>query len=266
MTEMTTYTPGTPCWVDLGSPDLAASVDFYGALLGWDVSESENPEETGGYRIATQQGKSAAGMMPLMQEGQTPAWTTYVSVENADATATAVRDAGGNVLAEPMDVMDLGRMAVFADPNGAVFGVWQAGSFGGAELVNEVGTFSWNELSTRDPERAKEFYGAVFNWTGRDMDMGDFGTYTTWRLPNASEDDDSIGGLLDMRGRVPDEVPEHWMTYFTVDELDATIDMAKGAGGNVTFGPLDLQMGRLAILIDPQGAAFGIFESKATSD
>jgi predicted enzyme related to lactoylglutathione lyase len=200
-------------------------------------------------------------MMPLMQEGQPPAWTTYVSVEDADATAAAVGEAGGNLLVGPMDVMDLGRTAVFADPSGAVFGVWQAGSFVGAELVNEPGTLSWNELNTRDPDRAKAFYGAVFDWTARDADMGDFGTYTTWRLPGAAEDDDSVGGLLDMRGRVPDEVPEHWMTYFTVEGLDATVDQAKGAGANVTFGPMDVGMGRVAILIDPQGAAFGIFES-----
>src|SRR3954454_9371491 len=116
MTEMTSYAPGTPSWVDLSCTDLDASIDFYGALFGWDVPEQENSEQTGGYRRALLRGKSAAGMMPLMQEGQPPAWTTYVSVEDADATAAAVRDAGGQVIAEPMDVMDLGRMAVFADP------------------------------------------------------------------------------------------------------------------------------------------------------
>jgi predicted enzyme related to lactoylglutathione lyase len=195
-----------------------------------------------------------------MEDGQPPAWTTYISVDDADATAEKVRDAGGNVLAEPMDVMDLGRMAIFADPTGAVFGIWQPGSFSGAELVNEPGTFSWNELNTRDPEAAKAFYGAVFGWEARDMDMGDFGSYTTWRHPARSDDDDSIGGLLDMRGRVSDEVPEHWMTYFTVEDRDATLDEAKQRGAEVIFGPMDLPNGRLAILTDPQGAAFGVFE------
>jgi predicted enzyme related to lactoylglutathione lyase len=262
MTEMTTYRPGTPCWVDLGSPDLDASVGFYGAVLGWDVPESENPEQTGGYRIAQQRGKAAAGMMRLMQEGQPTAWTSYVSVGDADATAEAVRDAGGNVMAEPMDVMELGRMAIFADPTGAVFGVWQAGSFAGAELVNEPGTFSWNELQTRDPDAAKSFYSDVFGWVFADQDMGEAGTYTTFRLADA-EEGQGIGGLLDMRGRIPDEVPPHWLTYFTVESCDATMEEAKGKGANVAFGPMDLPMGRLAILTDPQGAAFGIFESTA---
>jgi predicted enzyme related to lactoylglutathione lyase len=260
MTEMTSYAPGTPCWVDLGSPDIDASTDFYGQLFGWEVPESENAEQTGGYRIATQRGKSAAGMMPLMQEGQVPAWTTYVSVEDADATAAKVHEAGGTVLAEPMDVMDLGRMAVFADPTGAVFGIWQAGNFSGAELVNEPNTYSWNELNTRDPDAAKAFYAAVFGWGTREMDMGDDGTYAMWRLPDAAEDDDSVGGLLDMRGRVPDEVPAHWLTYFTVEDRDATASKAKEMGAEEMMS-MDMQMGRLAILRDPQGAAFGIFES-----
>ena len=260
MTEMTTYTPGTPCWVDLGSPDLDASIDFYGTLLGWDVPESENAEQTGGYLIATSGGKSAAGMMPLMQEGQPTAWTTYVSVDDADATTEKVKEAGGQVIAEPMDVMDLGRMALFADPTGAFFGIWQSGTFAGAAVVNEPGSYSWNELNTRDPDAAKAFYAAVFGWGVREMDMGDDGTYAMWRLPDADEDDDSIGGMLDMRGRVPEEVPSHWLTYFTVEDRDAAAGKAKEMGAEEMMS-MDMQMGRLAILRDPQGAAFGIFES-----
>jgi predicted enzyme related to lactoylglutathione lyase len=263
MTEMTSYAPGTPSWVDLSSPDLDASIDFYGALFGWDVPEPENSEQTGGYRRALLRDKSAAGMMPLMQEGQPPAWTTYVSVEDADATAAAVREAGGQVIAEPMDVMDLGRMAVFADPEGAVFGIWQPGSFAGAEVVNEPNSFSWNEHNTRDPEGAKKFYSSVFGWDAREVEMGDAGTYTTWRHADRSEDEDSIGGLLDMRGLVDDNVPVHWMTYFTVEDFDATREKAEERGASVIFGPMELPIGRLAILTDPQGAAFGIFESSA---
>jgi uncharacterized protein len=260
MTEITSFAPGTPCWVDLASPDLDGSIEFYGALFGWDVPESENAEQTGGYRLAARDGKSTAGMMPQMQEGQPPAWSTYVSVEDADATAEKVKGAGGQVLAEPMDVMDLGRMAVFADPTGAVFGIWQPGSFAGAEIVNEPNTFSWNELNTRDPEASKSFYSAIFGWTSRDMDMGEAGTYTTFRLAGSDEDDDSIGGLLDMRGRVPEEVPAHWLTYFTVDDRDATAGKAKEMGAEEMMS-MDMEMGRLAILRDPQGAAFGIFQS-----
>ena len=131
------------------------------------MPESENAEQTGGYRLAMKDGRPAAGMMPQMQEGQPTAWTTYVSVEDAEATAAAVKEAGGTVIVEPMEVMDLGTMAVFADPAGAVFGVWQPGTFPGAGLVNEPGAIAWNELNTRDLAGAKEFYGAVFGWDFR---------------------------------------------------------------------------------------------------
>ena len=262
MTEITTHAPGTPSWVDMASPDLDASIDFYGELLGWEVPMGENTEATGGYRIATQRGKSAAGMMPQMQEGQPPAWVTYVSVEDADATTEKVKSAGGQVIVEPTDVMDLGRMAVFADPTGAVIGIWQPGTFPGAELVNEPGTFSWNELNTRDPEAAKAFYSSVFDWTARDVDMGEAGTYTTWRHPDRSDDEDSIGGMLDIRGRVPEEVPAHWLTYFTVEDRDATVEKAQELGAETAMA-MEFEMGRLAILRDPHGAAFGVFENTA---
>lgn len=260
MTEMTTYAPGTPCWVDLASPDLDASIEFYRALFGWDVPDRDDSEELGGYRRALLGEKAAAGMMPLMQEGQPPAWSTYVSVEDAGATMAAVREAGGEVVVEPMAVMDFGTMAVFTDPTGAYFGIWQPGSFAGSEIVNEPNTFSWNELNTRDPDAANAFYSAVFGWTTREMDMGEGGTYTAFRLSGSDEDDDSVAGLLDMRGRVPDEVPAHWLTYFTIDDRDAAAARAKEMGAEEIVS-MDMQMGKLAILRDPQGAAFGIFES-----
>ncbi|HSS04305.1 MAG TPA: VOC family protein [Solirubrobacterales bacterium] len=255
MSERTSYAPGTPSWVDLGSPDLDASIDFYGALFGWDVPESENAEQTGGYRQAMQGGRPTAGMMPLMQEGQPPAWSTYVSVEDADATAAKVTEAGGTVIAEPMDVMELGRMAIFADPTGAVFGVWQPNAFPGAGLVNEHGAFSWNELGTRDPGAAKEFYSAVFDWEPADNDMGEMGTYTEWKLGEGS-----VGGMLDISGRLPDEIPAHWLTYFAVDDADAAIETAKEKGGSVAFGPVDIPVGRFAVIRDPHGAAFAVIK------
>ncbi len=252
MSQMTTYAPGTPSWVDLGTPDLDASVGFYGGLFGWDVPESENVEQTGGYRRATKNGADVAGMMPLMQEGQPPAWSTYVSVEDADATAAAVKGAGGSVIAEPMDVMDLGRMAIFADPTGAVFGVWQPGTFPGAGIVNEPGAISWNELNTRDAGAAKAFYGAVFGWGFEDVEAGEMGTYTTIMVGERP-----VGGMLDMNSReIPAEVPSHWQVYFAVEDTDATIEQAKEKGGNVMFGPIDIPAGRFAILTDPFGASF----------
>ncbi len=254
MTEMTSYEPGTPSWVDLGTPDIGASAAFYEALFGWSIPEGPNSEQTGGYRMAMQGDKPTAGMMPLMQEGQPPAWSTYVAVEDADATAAAVKGAGGTVLAEPMDVLDLGRMAVFADPSGAVFGVWQPGTFVGAGLVNEPVSVTWNELNTRDPDGSKEFYAAAFGWSGKDVEMGEGMTYT--ELHRAG--DALIGGMLDMRGRVPDEVPPHWMVYFAVADCDATVESAKELGGELAFGPVEIPAGRFATLSDPQGAFFSV--------
>ena len=255
MSERTSYAAGTPSWVDLGTPDIDAAVEFYSGLFGWEVPESENVEQTGGYRRATKNGADVAGMMPLMQEGQPPAWTTYVSVDDADAVAAAVKEAGGSVMAEPMDVMDLGRMAIFADPTGAAFGIWQPGTFPGAGLVNEAGALAWNELGTRDPGAAKTFYAAVFGWEFEDQDMGEMGTYTILKLG-----EDQIGGLMDISGRVPDEVPAHWLTYFAVADTDAAVETVKGSGGDVRFGPIDIPAGRFAVVADPAGAVFAVIQ------
>ncbi|HEX3562247.1 MAG TPA: VOC family protein [Solirubrobacterales bacterium] len=255
MSERTSYEPGIPCWVDLGTPDIDGAAKFYAALFGWSVEEGENAEQTGGYRQATLRGKPVAGAMPLMQEGQPPAWSSYVSVQDADATAAKVREAGGNVMAEPMDVLDLGRMAVFADPTGAVFGIWQPGSFVGAELVNEANALTWNELNTRDVATAKSFYGAVFGWSFEDQEFEGMGTYTTFKAGEGAG-----GGIFDMTGRVPDEVPANWLVYFAVDDADATVAKAEELGGGVNMGAVDIPVGRFAVLHDPFGAVFAVIK------
>ncbi|HXS45901.1 MAG TPA: VOC family protein [Solirubrobacterales bacterium] len=254
MSERTSYAPGTPCWVDLGSSDVGAATDFYGGLFGWDVPEGENTEQTGGYRQALQGGMPVAGMYPLTQEGQPPAWTTYVSVADASVVAGKVRDAGGTVVTEPLEVLDLGSMAVFTDPTGAVFGVWQPGTFAGAGRVNEPGTLSWNELNTRDVSAAAEFYGAIFGWTFESEDMGEAGSYTTIHLGGSP-----VGGILNQRGRgVPEEVPPYWAVYFAVEDTDAMVEKAKQLGGSVMVEPVDIPVGRFAILTDPHGASFAV--------
>jgi uncharacterized protein len=169
MSERTSYVPGTPCWVDLATPDIEGAERFYGELFGWEVPEQPNSAEMGGYRRAMKNGRDVAGVMPLMQEGQPPAWSTYVSVDNAEAIGRAVQENNGTMLTELMPVMSLGRMAMFADPSGAVFGIWEPADFAGAELVNEPGTVGWNELSTRNPEGAKASYSAVFGWEPNDL-------------------------------------------------------------------------------------------------
>ncbi len=255
MSERTSYEPGIPCWIDLGTPDIEAAAAFYGGLFGWSVEEGENAEQTGGYRLATLRGKPVAGVMPLMQEGQPPAWTNYVSVADADATVARAREAGATVLAEPMDVMDLGRMAVFADPSGAVLGIWQPGTFVGAEVVNEAGALVWNELNTRDVAGGRDFYGAVFGWAFEEREF-ETGTYNTIKLGDAG-----AGGILDITGRVPDEVPNHWLAYFAVDDIDASLGKASDGGGEVVFGPETIgEVGRIAVLKDPFGAVFALIQ------
>jgi predicted enzyme related to lactoylglutathione lyase len=145
MSARTSYAPGTPCWVDLATPDLEAAESFYRDLFGWEIPELPNSAEMGGYRRAKLNGKDVAGAMPLMQEGQPPAWSTYVSVDDADVISRAIQENGGTMIAEPMAVASYGRLAVFTDPEGAFFGIWQPLDFAGAELVNEPGAFSWNE-------------------------------------------------------------------------------------------------------------------------
>jgi predicted enzyme related to lactoylglutathione lyase len=252
MSERASYEPGTPSWVELGGiPDIEKAADFYGGLFGWDVPEPENAEQTGGYRQAMLRGKPVAGMMPLMGEGQPPAWNAYVSVADADATAAAVKEAGGSVIAEPMDVMDLGRMAVFADPTGAVFGIWQPGTFVGAEIVNESNAVVWNELNTRDPEAAKTFYAAALGWSFEERQFEN-GPYTSLKVGDAT-----VGGMIDITGRAPEEVPAHWLVYFAVDDVDAAAGRASGSGGGVALEPFDIGgVGRIAILKDPFEAVF----------
>ncbi len=253
MSERASYEPGTPCWVDLGAPDIEAAAGFYGGLFGWDVPEAENAEQTGGYRQAMLRGKPVAGMMPLMQEGQPPVWSSYISVENADATITKVKEAGGNVIAEPMDVMDLGRMAVFTDPTGAVIGIWQPGTFVGAEVVSEANAVVWNELNTRDPETAKAFYGEVFGW-GFEERQFETGAYASLKVG-----DSTVGGMIDITGRAPDEVPAHWLVYFAVEDTDAAVAKATASGGGVALEPFDIaEVGRIAIVKDPFGAVFAV--------
>lgn len=255
MSERTSYTPGTPCWVDLATPDIDAAEPFYRELLGWEMPELPNSGQMGGYRRVKLNGKDVAGVMPLMQEGQPPAWGTYVAVEDAHATMAKVGEAGGNVIVDVIDDMELGKMGVFADPTGAVCGLWEPGTFHGAEIVNEYGAFGWNELGTRDPAAAKQFYAAVFGWSVEDQDMGEMGTYTILKVGDAS-----VGGMADISGRVPDEVPAHWLVYFTVEDTDGVVEKAKAGGGQVSFGPVDIPVGRFAVIADPYGAVFAVMQ------
>jgi len=257
MSTRSTYEPGTPCWVELsGTPDIEASEAFYRELFGWEIPELPNSAEMGGYRRAKLNGKDVAGVSPPMQDGQPCVWATYVSVADAEATAAKIGEAGGQTIAPVLDVMGMGKMAVFSDPAGAVIGIWEPGTFAGAELVNEDGCFGWNELGTRDVASSREFYPAVFGWTVEDQDMGEMGTYHVWKRGEVS-----AGGMMDITGRVPDEVPNHWLVYFTVPDADAAAAAATANGGQVTFGPEEIPgIGRFAIVVDPHGAVFAVID------
>jgi uncharacterized protein len=189
-----------------------------------------------------------------MDPGQPPVWTTYVATDDADAVAARVEEAGGKVLAAPMDVMSYGRMAVFTDQAGAVFAVWQADQMGGGEVFNIPGALAWNELTTRDADGSKEFYPAVFGWKTKDIDMGDAGTYTEWML-----DSKRIGGMMPMVGDMwPADLPSHWMIYFAVADTDAAAAKVSELGGSVPVPPTDIPPGRFAVVADPHGAHFSI--------
>jgi predicted enzyme related to lactoylglutathione lyase len=254
MTERSGYAAGTPSWVDLASPDLEASKRFYGGLFGWQADASGDPEQTGGYTMFTLNAKLVAGLGPLQGEGLPPAWTTYVSVDDADATAAKAKAAGATVMMEPFDVLDAGRMAVFVDPTGAFFSIWQPGAHKGAELVNEPNTLCWNELTTRDIDTARDFYRGVFGW-GCETNPFEGTVYTEWKLGGKS-----IGGMIQMTDDWPAEIPSHWMTYFAVDDTDAIAKRTEELGGGVPVPPTDIPPGRFAVLDDPHGAVFSVIE------
>ncbi|MEY9965550.1 putative enzyme related to lactoylglutathione lyase [Streptacidiphilus sp. MAP12-16] len=254
MSEVTApYEPGTPCWIDLMAPDQQAALDFYRDLLGW--QGEVGPEEFGGYSVCALKGKPVAGIMKSMAMGDQPAppptWTTYFSSANADATQAAISANGGTVISPAMDVGALGRMLVAADPQGAVFGVWQPLEFPGAQIVNEPGALVWNQLSTTDPKAAGVFYQAALGLEAAPIpEMPEFTGLMVKGRP--------IGGVQGMEN-LPDGVPPHWLVNFAVDDTDSTVDALVRAGGSVMAPAFDMEkVGRMAVLQDPQGAFFAV--------
>ena len=272
MPERDRYIPGVPCWIDTNQPDPEAAVAFYGGLFGWDIEDVMPPGSEGQYFIARIHGGDVAGIGGVAPGAPPVAvWNTYVWVENADETAAKVRNAGGGVVMEPGDVMDSGRTAVFSDPEGAVFFVWQPKQHRGAAIVNEPGSLNFNNLNTRDADAAKTFYGAVFGWGTMPMGGGaeawtlpGYGDHLELLNPGTLERMTSMGapaGFADVVATVtplPDDqrdVPSHWGVTFAVADADATARKASELGGQVVAGPLDAPWVRMAVITDPQGAA-----------
>jgi predicted enzyme related to lactoylglutathione lyase len=257
MPEFTNYPSGTPSWVDLQSPDVAATIGFYGAIFGWGT-EDPGPD-AGGYMLFTKDGKRVAGVGPQMMPGAPVQWLTYIAVDEIAAATERARRAEATVFMEPMDVMTAGKMAVLADPVGGVFALWQAEDHIGAQLVNEPGTFVWSELHTRDIDASTSFYAALFGWTGKTEDFGGM-PYTQWMLG-----DHEIGGMMPMPEMVPAEVGAYWNTYFGVENVDATIDQVTSNGGTVVMPASDTPVGRLAVVQDPMGATFSLIQLQPAS-
>jgi hypothetical protein len=248
---------GVPSWVDLGVADLDAAQRFYEQVLGWTVQDTG--EEFGGYRIASVRGAAVAGIGP--STGEPPAaWTLYLAADDADKAAAAVISNGGTVLLQPGDVGPLGRMFLAADPSGAVFGVWQAGTHIGAGLVNEPGGLTWEDLRSTQPAAAQEFYRSVFGYRFDPLPMAgpDYGVFS---LPTEQA---PLGGMGPMMGS-PEGTPSHWLVYFAVDSTDAAVTAAAGAGGSVVRPASDSPFGRLAVLADPDGAAFCVIETAGSA-
>lgn len=250
-TRDTPWPNGTPCWIDIGVPDVDAAKAFYTALFGWEYTGGD--PEYGSYLNATLGGRTVAGMAPQQDPDDPPRWTTYFASDDAAATAAGIRDAGGTVLVEPMEIPQIGTFAVALDPQGNPFGLWQAGQHTGYQVHNEPGSLAWNEAMVDDPAAAQTFYTAVFGFTfdqlspadGVDMDYATFGT-----------DGHPLGGL----GASDPSLPKGWLTCFAVASADDTVALVEGRGGQVTTPPEDTPFGRFAIVADPWGAPFEVME------
>ncbi|MEV0355898.1 VOC family protein [Nocardia sp. NPDC050697] len=252
----TPWPPGTPCWVDCQVDDTQQAAAFYGALFGWEIEDGG--AESGGYLMARRNDRAAAGIGPKPPEMAMPSvWTTYIATDSADRTAAAVTESGGGVLVPPFDVMDVGRMLVAADPTGAAFGVWEARAHHGAGIYNEHGAYCWNELHTDGYRRAQEFYTGVFGWAYAEIGDGENFVYSTF---SHTPDGPPLGGVNEVTAQ-----PSYWLTWFQVDDTDATLRHAADLGATVLSGPDDSPFGRMGVLRGPQDEVFAVIDPNRTA-
>ncbi|MEV4561754.1 VOC family protein [Kitasatospora sp. NPDC049285] len=256
----TDFVPGSPCWLDLGAPDVTAAADFYGAVLGWQFEPMEGSD--GAFGLERSDGKAAAGIGLLTEEGARSAWMVYFLTPDVHETAATVMRAGGTVRVEPRDVEGWASMAQFTDPQGGQFAVWTPGTSSGLEAVDDPGGLCWTELYTTDSAAALAFYREVFGWQSEDMPMpgsdGTGGVYTIV-TPAGQPKERMHGGVL----QVPRDqlalsrgVPA-WHPVFTVADCDAAVGTVRALGGEVAMGPEDApDIGRMAVCVDGNGADF----------
>jgi uncharacterized protein len=252
VTEYTKHDEGTFSWADLSTSDLDAAIALYTDLFGWQVTKEDIPGG-GIYAMFRVNGKDVAAASAQREEerGMPPHWNVYVTVADAEQTAKQAESLGGTIVAPAFDVMEYGRMAVIADPTGAMFCVWEPKANIGAQLLGEQGALSWCELLTNDTDKAGAFYAELFGYQREPF--GAEGTYTVFK-----KGETQIAGMMTapMEG-----IPNYWGLYFTAGDVDAVADKVKAAGGQAMMEPQDMpEVGRLAVLADPQGASFGVIK------
>ena len=252
MGDRESYPPGTFCWADLGTTDREAAKGFYTRLFGWEAVDSP-AGDAGVYTTFKVDGRDVAALYEMGEEERAqlqPHWSSYVTVENVDGLPARVRELGGKVLAEPVDVMEQGRMTVVRDPTGALVHLWQPRNQVGAGRVNDPGCMVWNELASPDPEQARTFYGELLGWT---MELDQTG-YATIKRGDAIN-----GGIRPAQ----DGEPPHWLVYFSVTSCDEAVATVRDAGGTVVADSMPMPVGKIAEVADPQGAVFALFEGQA---
>ena len=263
MPVFTSHAIGSPSWVDLMSPDVEAAAAFYSAVFGWSVTDQHDDDGNRVYVMFQLDGQNIAGLggqAPGM-EGMPAMWNTYVAVDDVEATVAKATAAGGSVVAPPMQVMEAGHMAVIADPTGAVISLWKAGQHIGADVCNEPNSFSWNELMTRDIDTATAFYASVFGWNIVGQDMGPMGTYHVVQGGERG----GWAGMMEMPAEMPEMVPDHWMVYFAVADVDTTVAAVIANGGSVVQDAMDIPgVGRMATAHDPSGGSFSLMQPAST--
>ena len=255
MSEFTKHEPGTFTWTELGTTDSAAAKAFYTELFGWSFNDHPmGPGEV--YTMFTLRGKPVAAgfQMSARMAGVPPHWGAYITVANVDEAAKKAEKLGAKLVSPPFDVMEEGRMAVLQDPTGATVSLWQAKKHIGANILNEPGALTWNELGTKNVPAATKFYTELFGWTADVMDMGTM-KYTTFKLGEKM-----VGGMMEMGAEYGD-MPPFWMVYIETANCDATAERAAKLGAKTMVPPTDIPgVGRFAILGDKQGAGFGILQ------
>lgn len=254
-TRNSPWPEGVPCWVDVGVDDMDKARRFYGALLGWEIPEG-SPEFMG-YTSCTKDGRRVAGMAPKMSSEQPTVWMTYLSVTDLDATLGKVREQGGQVVSEAMDISDMGRMGLAIDPGGAGVGFWQSGTHTGFELTDEPGSVTWNENFSRAWKANQDFYAGVLGWEYDDISEDGF-EYAVFKVEGRP-----AGGIGQMGEDWPD-LPPYWSTYFKVADTDEACAELKRLGGTVLREPWDTPFGRMAAVTDDQGASFMLMADLAT--